>query len=288
VKEKFRGPENSGKFLVGQRQVSATALQWEPKELGTPTRLIEEIAAVSGVPVAMLLTNDPNRAGGENARLDFYRTTIRPDCLRDEQKLNQRYVPRFEGHEDYFLAYDHVSFEDEEAATKRVVALVAGGIMSPNEARQRTGLPDAEGADFLYPPAGNTGGSAAALGNLSPQQNDERRDRKAVRACPRRAWRGCPAGRGRGAEESETQFKRQAFLGFQKDGTVGDMLANLTDLGELVEDVGLTRNAGVHRAVRAGRVGDGAGRERRGAEGRGRATSSAAGRGFRRSEVVQD
>jgi hypothetical protein len=78
------------------------------------------------------------------------------------------------------------------------------------------------------------------LGNLSPQQNDERQPRKAVVA---KGVARMPAVDAAGArEESETQFKRDAFLGFQKDGTVGDILANLTDLGELVEDVGLKRN----------------------------------------------
>lgn len=239
LKEKFRGPENSGQFLVTNGKWTATPLQFEQKELGTPTRLIEEIGAISGVPVTMLLTNDPNRAGGEGARLQWYRTTIRAYCLRDEQKLNQRYVSRWQGSEDFFVAYDHTSFEDREAVTKEVVALVAGGITSPNEGRQELGYQDAEGADFLYPPAGNTGGSASVLGNLSPQQNDERQPRKTLKKGVARMPAVDPAG---AREESETQFKRDAFLGFQRDGTVCDIFANLTDLGQLVEDVGLTRN----------------------------------------------
>lgn len=241
LKEQFRGPENAGKFLVVNGKWTATALQFEQKELGTPTRLVEEIAAVSGVPVSMLLSNDPNRAGGEGARLQWYRTTIRAYCLRDEQKLNQRYVTRWEGHEDFFLAYDHTSFEDREAVTKEVVALVAGGITSPNEARQELGFQDAVGADFLYPPAGNTGGSARMLGNLSPQQNDERQDRKAKGMVAGVSLKGIARMPEPNTDAEALAFKRQAFLGYQKDGTVGNMLANLTDLGELVEDVGLTR-----------------------------------------------
>jgi hypothetical protein len=53
---------------VTNGKLTATALQWETKELGTPTRLIEEIAAVSGVPVTMLLSNDPNRAAARTPR----------------------------------------------------------------------------------------------------------------------------------------------------------------------------------------------------------------------------
>jgi HK97 family phage portal protein len=234
LEERFRGPANAGKPMLATGEITATALQWEQTELGTPTRLIEEIAAISGVPVSMLMTNDQNRAGGEGARLQWYRTTVRSYCLRDEQKLNQRYVTRWEGHEDFIVAYDHTSFEDREAVTKEVVALTSGGVISPNEARQELGYHDAEGADLLYPPAGNTGGSASVMGNLSPQQNDERRDRKGQKAVARMPKPNTDA--------QALAFKQQAFLGFQKDGTVGDILANLTDLGDLVEDVGLSRN----------------------------------------------
>lgn len=237
MKEEFRGTENAGNFLVTLGKITATALQWEPKELGTPTRLIEEIAAASGVFVPILLGNDTNRAGGDNGKLNFYRATVHPDCIRDEQKLNQRYIPRFEGSEDYFLCYDHVSFEDRAELVKENVALVAGGIRSPNEARQYLGDPDAEGADFLYPPAGNTGGSAAAMGNASSQQNDERQDRKGMKAVARMpkvdAANAC--------EKSELQWLRDVYMGFQKDGTTNDLLANQADLGELTELVKVPR-----------------------------------------------
>jgi phage portal protein BeeE len=236
VEEKFRGVEKSGKFMAVSGKVTATALQWEVKELGTPTRLIEEIAAVAQVPIAMLLTNDPNRSGGDNARLNFFRGTVRSDCLRDEERLNQGYVVRWEGHEDYFLAYDHTCFEDRAAVTKEMVALTSGGLISPNEGRQELGWQDAQGADYLYPPAGNTAGSAAVLGDTSPEQNDERPDRKTIQKAVARMPEPV-----NGPDAARAAFLRQAFLGFQKDGTVGDMLANLTDLGSLVETVGLDR-----------------------------------------------
>jgi HK97 family phage portal protein len=177
IVEQFGGTLNTGKMLVTNGKLSWTPLQWEPRELGTPDRIVNEIAASSGVPVSMLLTNDTTKAGGVAARLGWYRTTIRPMCLADEQTLNAKLVPRFDGSDDYFVAHDHVCFEDEEASTKRAVALVSGGILTQNEARQELGYNSVDDADRLFAPAGNTGGSASAMGDLSPQQNDERPDR---------------------------------------------------------------------------------------------------------------
>jgi phage gp29-like protein len=44
------------------------------------------------------------------------------------------------------------------------------------------------------------------------------------------------------ASEAELKFKRDVFTNFQKDGTVGDIMANLTDLKELVSEVGIPVN----------------------------------------------
>jgi phage portal protein BeeE len=140
--------------------------------------VIEEISATSGVPVAMLLSNDPSKAGSQTARVGWYRTTIRPYCRIDEEKLNEKWLPRFDGAEDLVLAYDLVSFEDDEAQAKRLVGLVAGGILKSNEARTEMGydqLDDPE-ANTLYPPSGTTGGAAALAGNVSPGQNDDRQN----------------------------------------------------------------------------------------------------------------
>lgn len=177
VNEKFRGTNKAGKFLVAGGDVSAVALNFDEKEWGTGTRIIEEIAAVSGVPVAMLLSNDPNRANSEASRLGWYRNTIRPYCRLDEEKLNERWIPLFNDADDLFIAYDPVCFEDEQAKAKQLVGYVAGGILTPNEARADIGYPDSddEAANVLYPPVGGAGVSATAEDN-APGQNNSRRN----------------------------------------------------------------------------------------------------------------
>jgi HK97 family phage portal protein len=178
VNSKLRGSRNSGKFLSVNAEVSATALNQEVPEVGTTTRIIEEISAVSGVPVAMLLSNDPTKASSQTARVGWYRNTIRPYCRLDEEKLNEKYLPMFEGSEDLFLAYDMVSFEDEEAQAKRLVGLVAGGLLKPNEGRMEMGydpLSDPQ-ADTLYPPSGSTGAASATVGDMAVGQNQDRQN----------------------------------------------------------------------------------------------------------------
>jgi len=171
INQQIKGTRNSGKFLMVGAEIDLKQLNEKVEEIGTPNRIIEEISAVSGVPVAMLLSNDPNRANSVTARVGWYRSTIKPYCKLDEEKLNERWVPRFEGSEDYFLAYDLVSFEDREALAKQLVGYVAGGILTPNEARAEIDYAPREGGDMLYPPSGTTGGAAAVAGDLSPDQN---------------------------------------------------------------------------------------------------------------------
>lgn len=175
IKEKFSG-RKSGRMLALGADADLKSLQWDTPEVGTPTRVIEEISAVSGVPVAMLLSNDPAKGNSEPARVGWYRNTIRPYCRLDEEKLNEKWVPLFEDAQDYFVAYDLVSFEDEAEMSKRVIGLVAGGVLTPNEGRAEIGYSPMDGGDRLLPPTGSTGGAAAVAGDQAVNQNDERQN----------------------------------------------------------------------------------------------------------------
>lgn len=175
VDELFGGTRKVGKVLTLNMEAKATPLQWQTTEFGTPTRVIEEIAAVSGVPVAMLLSNDPNRANSDSARLGWYRNTVRPYCTLLSEKLNEKWVPLF-GDQEAFLCHDLTSFEDEQQQAKRIIGYVAGGVLTPNEGRQEIGYPphDDEMADDLNKPAGSSGGAAAVAGDNAVGQNDDR------------------------------------------------------------------------------------------------------------------
>jgi len=178
VEEKLRGTDKRGKFLAIGGDVAAIALNQPVPEVGTPERVIEELAAVSKVPVTMVLTNDSTKAGSEAARLMWYRETIHGYCVQDEETLNQNHLPRWPGTEEMLLAYDPASFEDRSQVVKEQIGLVTAGIRTPNQANVALSYPrqDDPKANQLYPPAGNTGGAAAVAGNQGPGQNDERRN----------------------------------------------------------------------------------------------------------------
>lgn len=174
LKEKFSGSKKDrSAFLAFSTEVKAQALQWETKEVGTSKSVIEEIAAVSGVPVAMLLSNDPNRASSESARLGWYRNTIQPYCRLDEEKLNEQWIPRFEGGEDLFIAHDPANFEDQTAMANRATNLVKGGVLTPNEARAELGYDRHQNGDDLFSPVGATGGGPGEVMNNEGNNNNE-------------------------------------------------------------------------------------------------------------------
>jgi hypothetical protein len=108
----------------------------------------------------MLLSNDPTRASSESARLGWYRNTIQPMCRLDEEKLNERWVPRFgeDAAAEMFIAHDPANFEDQVADADRVSVLVKGGIITPNEGRGELGYAPHDEGNRLYAPSGATGG----------------------------------------------------------------------------------------------------------------------------------
>jgi hypothetical protein len=108
----------------------------------------------------MLLSNDPNRAGGDAARLMYYRNTVAPYCRLDEEKLNEQWIPRFEGSEDLFIAHDPSNFEDQAAQANRAVVLVKGGVLTPNEGRAELDYAPHDDGNDLYAPVGATGGGS--------------------------------------------------------------------------------------------------------------------------------
>ena len=65
VERRLRGTRNSGRPFATSGNVTITPLSFAPKDLGDQTRVLEEIAAITGVPVSMLLANDPNLASAQ-------------------------------------------------------------------------------------------------------------------------------------------------------------------------------------------------------------------------------
>ena len=177
IDEKLRGSKRSGRFLTTTGDIDLKPLSFPPKDLAGRTEIVEEIAAVFGVPVSMLKANDPNLASATVGFASWKATTILPLLRMDEETLNQNLLPLFGIEEDAFLAYDNPVSEDERFEFEKIRSMVAGGIITVNEARTREGLEAVEDpmADSLLvngqplggaPPAPPPMGAASATNPL--------------------------------------------------------------------------------------------------------------------------
>lgn len=164
IDEKLRGSKRTGRFLTTTADIDLKPLSFPPKDLTGREQIVEEIAAVFGVPVSMLKANDPNLASATVGFASWKQTTILPLLRMDEETLNQNLLPLFGIEDDAFLAYDNPVSEDERFAFEKLRSMVAGGIMTANEARMREGLEAVEDpmADALLVNGQPLGGPAPA------------------------------------------------------------------------------------------------------------------------------
>ena len=144
IDEKLRGRQRTGRFLTMSSDVDLKPMGFPTKDLAGRVEIIEEIAAVFGVPVSMLKANDPNLASAQVGFASWKANTILPLLRMDEETLNQSLLPLFGIEDDAFLAYDNPVLEDERFEFERVRAAVSGGLMTVNEARELQGLPESE------------------------------------------------------------------------------------------------------------------------------------------------
>lgn len=151
VENKLRGTRKNGSFLAMSGDVQFTPLNFPPKDLAGREEIVEEIAAVFGVPVSMLKANDPNLASAQTGFAQWREGTILPLCRMDEEELNQSLLPMFGLEDTHCLAYDNPVPADKAYELQERQTAVAGGWRTPNEARVEEGREpiDDEFADRL-------------------------------------------------------------------------------------------------------------------------------------------
>jgi HK97 family phage portal protein len=160
IKTMLRGSRNASKFLAITGDITATPMQFSPKDLGDQAEVLEEIAGIFGYPITKLKANDPNRANAQTGDAGWLADTIMPMLRKDEEMLNSWLLPLF-GEEfaaNAVLAYDDVMprnrLEDRADATTGF----ATGTTSINERREEMGLGliDDANADLPLVPQGLT------------------------------------------------------------------------------------------------------------------------------------
>jgi hypothetical protein len=179
VENKLRGTRKNGSFLAMSGDVQFTPLNFPPKDLAGREEIVEEIAAVFGVPVSMLKANDPNLASAQTGFAQWREGTILPLCRMDEEELNQSLLPMFGLEDTHCLAYDNPVPADKAYELQERQTAVAGGWRTPNEARVEEGREpiDDEFADRLLVGGqpiggGGFGGPGGLLSVDSPDPAD--------------------------------------------------------------------------------------------------------------------
>ncbi len=143
----LRGASRARRFVTIGGDVQIVPLSFPPKDLGGREEIVEEIAAVFGVPVSLLKANDPNLASAKVGLASWKSGTIEPMLRLDEEKLNEWLLPMYGIEGDAFLAYDSPVPEDVELEDRIMASKVSSGRMTINEARQADGLEPVEGGD---------------------------------------------------------------------------------------------------------------------------------------------
>jgi HK97 family phage portal protein len=139
VEERLRGTRKEGSFIAVTGDVQFTPLNFPPKDIAGREEIVEEIAAVFGVPVTMLKANDPNLASATSGFAQWREGTVLPLCRMDEEELNQTLLPMFGLEDTHCLAYDNPVPADKDFELRERQTAVAGGWRTPNEARIEEG-----------------------------------------------------------------------------------------------------------------------------------------------------
>jgi hypothetical protein len=171
MKEALQGTRKAGRMFAITGDVTLQPLSFPTKDLSGRDEIVEEIAAVFGVPVSMLKANDPNLAAAKSGYAQWRESTIAPICRLDEETLNAKLLPMFGLEDDAYLAYDNPVPADRTQDLVERQASVAGGWMTPNEARLEAGYDPVEdpAADRLYvggQPLGASPMGASPFGGL--------------------------------------------------------------------------------------------------------------------------
>ncbi len=161
-KAKYRGAKKAGKLAVMSSGVEVHQLSLTPKELNylqgrKATR--EEIAAIFGVPMSKLTTEDVNRANAEAGDYSYMKDTVLPRLRRIEQKLNEQLLPRYD--DRLFVAFDNPVPEDKEFRLLELETHLSTKYSSVNEERTKDGLEPVDwGEEPIMPvsPLGGFGG----------------------------------------------------------------------------------------------------------------------------------
>ena len=144
----YGGRKNIGKMIVMDKGLKYQQLTISPREMnflaGRKTTK-EEIAAVFGVPVSKLTTEDVNLANASIGETQYIRDTLDPRLRSIEEKVNEQLCPIYD--ESIFVSYGDVIPQDRNYALLELDKHLSTGYSTINEKRKKDGLDPVEWGD---------------------------------------------------------------------------------------------------------------------------------------------
>ena len=147
----LRGPRNTGRMIVGgwgedldlhQLNFKDSAFDAGITQFGQTARspALEMLAAIWGVPMSMILANDPNRANAMTGEYFYATHTLQPFLSRFEDAFNEFLLPMFGIEQDAFIAFENTVPVDKIHLLNSIDRLMKGGAIFRNELRVQLGM----------------------------------------------------------------------------------------------------------------------------------------------------
>lgn len=138
----MRGTRKSGKAKITDKRLTVHEIGFSPREMAFLqgrkwTRL--EIADAYGLPLALLDTENVNKANAAAALHQYYKFTITPRLRKIDQKINEKLIPRY-NEPRLFVMFDDVVPEDQELTLKQEESDLKNAVRSINQVRLSRGL----------------------------------------------------------------------------------------------------------------------------------------------------
>ena len=135
-----RGVKKAGKFGVFTGGLEPKPLGAMPSDINYSEGLRmtkEKIAAIFGVPLSLLTTEDVNLANSREGHPQYMRNSINPRLKRIEQTINQDVMPFYD--ERLFVSFDNPIPDDNEFILNEANVRLANYSMTINEYREKLG-----------------------------------------------------------------------------------------------------------------------------------------------------
>ena len=140
-KKKYGGIKNKGVIPIATGGAKLESISFSPKEMsfmqGRKASL-SEVAAIFGVPMSLLTTEDVNRANADAGERQHAKKTVLPRLRKIEQKINEQLMPMFD--QRLFVAFDNPVAEDKEFQLKERESNLKTGYSTINAERELNGL----------------------------------------------------------------------------------------------------------------------------------------------------